>query len=226
MGESIVAEPAGGPRGAPEDLLVLGLPKGRFMSQSIAVAQSLGVARDQHPARRVSFNTTFETCRLAVKLLKIRDIATLLRDGQLDFGVCSDEWMNEAYVSLPELVDLRWCLTQVVYAAPRSGIPAAAGGTVRIATPYPNLARSFLAKRGRSYHIQPVLGCPEALVPEVCDAVIDCVETGRSLEDNELIAQDTLLVSSIRLYAQRRHQGTPVATGLAALLSSHVATNQ
>ena len=211
MGESIVAEPAGGPRGAPEDLLVLGLPKGRFMSQSIAVAQSLGVARDQHPARRVSFNTTFETCRLAVKLLKIQDIATLLRDGQLDFGVCSDEWMNEAYVSLPELVDLRWCLTQVVYAAPRS---------------YPNLARSFLAKRGRSYHIQPVLGCPEALVPEVCDAVIDCVETGRSLEDNELIAQDTLLVSSIRLYAQRRHQGTPVATGLAALLSSHVATNQ
>jgi ATP phosphoribosyltransferase len=223
MRERMAVEREGGHLGAPEDLFVLGLPKGRFMSQSMAVARSLGVLRDQHPARRASFDTTFSNWRVAVKLLKIQDIAALLREGQLDFGVCSDEWMNEACVSLPELVDLKWCLTKVVYAAPRSRIPTAGAGAVRVATPYPNLARSFFAKRGMAYHIQPVMGCPEALVPELCDVVIDCVETGRSLEDNELVAQETILVSSIRLYAQRRHERTPVAAGLAALLSSHVA---
>jgi ATP phosphoribosyltransferase len=200
------------------DGLVLALPKGRFLEKSLAIVRAIGASLDPKGSRVASSETLFAGHTIRVKVLKIQDVASLLKAGIADFGVCSDEWMSEFRVEIPSLVDLGWCRTSVVLASPRGALDRP--GVLRIATPYPRLAQSFLEEGGRQYQILPMLGCPEALVPDVCDAMIDCVETGRSLRENDLVSRVTLLESSIRFYHQPAHNGSALVEALANVVST------
>lgn len=202
--------------------LVLGLPKGRFLAHSAAVMQALDADEGPWASRQASLRTSIDGCPVSAKLLKVQDVAALLREGMLDFGVCSDEWMAEFRVGLPSCVDLDWCLTRIVFATP-SGQQDERRRLLRVATPYPNLAHAFLEQKGLPYRVLQVFGCPEALVPDICDGVIDCVETGSSLRDNGLVERDVLLKSTLRLYLQPDYEGSEITTALARLLIRHVA---
>jgi ATP phosphoribosyltransferase len=150
---------------------------------------------------------------IVIKTLKVQDISVLLREGLLDFGVCSDEWMAECRVGIPPHLDLGWCRTRIVFATSETELGGDA--PIRVATPYPNLAHSFLERYGWPYRVLHVLGCPEALVPDSCDGLIDCVETGRSLRDNGLLERDVLLHSTVSLYAQPHRLNCEVLDELA-----------
>jgi ATP phosphoribosyltransferase len=172
-----------------------------------------------HSARKASLTTAIGGHSFTVKLLKVQDVAALLREGMVDFGVCSDEWMSEFRVGVPNCLDLDWCLTRIVFATPERS--SGRRRFLRVATPYPNLAHAFLERRGLPYRVLPVFGCPEALVPDICDAVIDCVETGRSLRENGLVEREVLLESTVRLYLQPHHEGSEAASALATMLGAH-----
>ncbi len=180
--------------------LTLGLPKGRFLESSARVLEQLNCNLDG--CRRASWVTSVAGAGVVIKLLKVHDIARLLRLGRLDLGVASDDWIKEMDCPASSLVDLAWCLTSIVLALPQRAPTTAGSGRLTIATPYPNLARRHLASTSLPCDILPVSGSTEALVPEVCDGIVDCMETGQSLRDNGLHLQTVLMDSSVRLFSR------------------------
>ena len=80
----------------------------------------------------------------------------------------------------------------------------ATGKALRIATKYPHLARTLLGARGLGIEILELQGSVElAPVVGLADAIVDLVETGRTLVENGLSERETLLTVTGRLVVNR-----------------------
>jgi ATP phosphoribosyltransferase len=198
--------------------LRLALPKGRFLEQSRKILSDLGCS--ELGTRLGSWRAVVAGQPVVVKLLKVQDVTRFLQVGKLDLGVSADEWMVELGVSLPPLVDLAWCLTKVVLAVAEDAPPAPADSCLTIATTYPNLTRQHFRARARRCRILSVAGATESLVPDFCDAIVDCVETGQSLRDNGLKVAEVLLESSVRLFSRLPVQ-SPVVEEIRRVVERH-----
>lgn len=206
-------------------LLYVGLPKGRFLTASAAVLTGLGA--DGAKARQCyTWQVQANRLNLCFKLLKTQDIPPLLASNVLQFGVTSDEWVAEWRAPLIELLDLRWCVTNIVVASavdidqrPRAA-PAQAIGP-RIATSYPNLTERYLREKHPNLRVRKVVGSAEAFVPDFCDAIVDCVETGGTLQANGLAIRTVLFTSSVRLFAAPAKEWREYADDMIELFRPH-----
>jgi ATP phosphoribosyltransferase len=180
--------------------ITLGLPKGRFLPNSLRVLQSMSAEIADH-ARRLAWLVRIRDVSLTVKLLKPPDIANLLATGEVDFGVLPDEWIREHHAAPVEMLDLGWCTSRIVLAGDPRHFDRACRDRLRIATSYPNFAAECLRPLVDDLVIRHVHGSAEAFVPDLCDCVFDCVETGATLQENGLTVLRTFLQSSVRLFA-------------------------
>jgi ATP phosphoribosyltransferase len=123
---------------------------------------------------------------IAVYLLKAPDVAAFLGTSQLDLGLAGDEWLLET--GIPAACR---CFEVRSYVA-TLGLLTAVGDTRTvddlrsIATPYPRLARRLVRDLAPLAVVMPVAGSTEAVVPDIADACLDVVETGRSAALNGL----------------------------------------
>ena len=75
-------------------------------------------------------------------------------------------------------------------------------GAMRIATKYPRIAERYFEEAGRQAEVIEVKGSVE-LAPLVglADGIVDLVDTGRTLEENELEIREEIATSTARLVA-------------------------
>lgn len=195
------------------------------MNASALVLSDLG-ADVAEADQRYTWKLQANHLDLCFKLLKTQDIPTLLSANMLQFGVTSDEWVVESRAQLIELLDLRWCVTNIVLAdavgrdrGPRSGMDIASD--LRIATSYPNVTERYLREKYPDLRIHKVVGSAEAFVPDFCDAIVDCVETGRTLQANGLKVRNVLFTSSVRLFAAPANEWKEYADDIIELFRPH-----
>jgi ATP phosphoribosyltransferase len=173
--------------------LRIGLPKGRGLPYSRLVASGLGIRLRPGVSR-------YETCRdglrLVVMILKFRDIADLLASNSIELGVTGDEWLTDTGLlrvrssgrggggDLAEdrgglrLLDAPIYHARVCLLASSYRPESTRFGT--IATPFLNLSRVLTARHTPAPTFRTVYGTSEALVPDIADAAIDIVESGRT----------------------------------------------
>ena len=73
-----------------------------------------------------------------------------------------------------------------------------------MASKYPRLTAKWFARRGVPVDIVHLSGSVElAAVSGLTDAIVDLVETGRTLEENGLVVVDEILQVSARLVVNR-----------------------
>jgi ATP phosphoribosyltransferase len=72
-----------------------------------------------------------------------------------------------------------------------------------IATEYPRVAGEWAMKHGLAHIVVESHGSTEAYTKHVADCVIDCVETGATLEQNGLVAIETLFESATWFIARK-----------------------
>ena len=107
-----------------------------------------------------------------------------------------------------ELLDLRYGACRMVLAGRRGdeslGEAARRLGTMRIATKYPEIATRYFEDGGRQVEVVEVKGSVE-LAPLVglADGIVDLVDTGRTLEENQLEVREEIAACSARLVANR-----------------------
>jgi ATP phosphoribosyltransferase len=135
--------------------------------------------------------------------------------------------VRESGVELAELLDLEFGRCRLVLAAPEDGeigtVGDVAGGTV--ATEFPRITRAYLDDAGVEAEVVEVTGATE-LTPHVdmADAIVDITSTGTTLAVNRLAVVDTVLHSSVRLFARPDATDDPtverLATGLGSVLAA------
>ena len=183
--------------------LVLALPKGRVYEDFIPVLQESKFAIKDDPKK--SRKMLLDTKHPLVKVLIIRgwDVPTYITSGAAHLGVVGKDILmekkEEEFVELADLSLGKCRLSLAGYDDVLSG-----SSRLKIATKYPNSSIKFMNSIGIQAEIIYLNGAQEiAPVLGLSDAIIDLVDTGKTLEENGLKEIKIIADISTRLIANK-----------------------
>jgi len=186
--------------------LRIALPKGRMMDDALRLWSLLGsgVAPDQAASRRLILPSA--DGRFEFLPVKSQDVASYVEAGVADAGVVGYDVLLEYRPDVLQPLDLGFGKCRLAVAAPLGiDYPQVAGRvTPRVATKYVNTTRRFFAAKGIQVDVVRLSGSVEiAPLLGMAHWILDLVETGRTLQENDLHVVDTVSASSARLIVNR-----------------------
>jgi ATP phosphoribosyltransferase len=199
-------------------MLTIALPKGRLQAKVLARFAAAGVIPDEEPgsSRKLIISASAPAgTRARFVLLKDGDVPLYVERGAADLGVCGLDQVLESGADLLTPIDFGFGKCRLCLAAPREsklvdrslgslGDAAEVGRSLRVASKYPKLAARWFARRGVPVDLFALSGSVElAAVAGLADAIVDLVESGRTLEENGLVVVEELLQVSARLCVNR-----------------------
>lgn len=185
-------------------MITVALPKGRLQPPALERFRAAGIVPDEEPgASRKLIIPAGRMARFLV--LKDADVPLYVERGAADLGVCGLDQVLESGADLLTPIDFGFGKCRLCLAAPRgSSLTAELGRSLRVASKYPRLATQWFSRRGVPVDLVRLSGSVElAAVSGLTDAIVDLVETGRTLEENGLAVVEDLLQVSARLVVNR-----------------------
>jgi ATP phosphoribosyltransferase len=190
-----------------EGPLKLALPRGALFGETLDVLDAIGV--DTGELRGDSRSLVFRTPELVLVTMRPSDVPTYVEAGAADVGITGKDVLSEQVDRVTyELLDLRYGSCRMVLAGRKDEERLAEVerrlGAMRIATKYPRTAERYFERVGRSAEVIEVKGSVE-LAPLVglADGIVDLVDTGRTLAENDLEIRQEIFVSTARLVSNR-----------------------
>lgn len=181
--------------------LSIAVPKGRILKSLAPLLERAGL--DVAPLLCDDRRLVRESAdgRFRYVFLKPDDVPTYVEYGSVDLGIAGRDTLLEKKADVYTPVDLRLGVCRLAVAGPR-------GKTIpdlpRVATKYPRIAAMHFAKKGIQAEVIPVSGSVE-LAPLVglADLIVDIVETGKTLHENNLDVLEHVADVSTMLIANR-----------------------
>jgi ATP phosphoribosyltransferase len=198
---------AGPTRATVEGPLKLAVPRGALFEGTLDALDAIGI--DTSGPRGDSRSLIFETPEMTLVTMRPSDVPTYVEAGSAELGITGkDVLLEQRDRAVYELLDLRYGACRMVLAGRRGdeslGESERRLGAMRIATKYPRIAERYFEQTGRQAEVVEVKGSVE-LAPLVglADGIVDLVDTGRTLEENDLEVREEITSSSARLVANR-----------------------
>ena len=184
-------------------MLNIALPKGRLGEKVYAMFEAAGF---ECPAiRETSRKLTFENPEKGLRYFWVKpsDVAIYVERGAADIGVAGKDILLEYRPEVYELLDLGLGKCRMAVAAPR-GFHDDGRRSLRVATKFTQIAADHYARQGRDIDIIKLNGSIEiAPILGLSDVIVDIVETGATLKENDLEVVETVLPISARLIANK-----------------------
>lgn len=184
-------------------MLNIALPKGRLGER---VYGMLALAGYECPeVLEEGRKLVFENKERGVRYFWVKpsDVAIYVERGAADVGVAGKDILLEYKPRVYELADLRTGVCRMAVAA-KKGFTDSGEHTLRVATKFPDIARSFYEGRGRDIDVIKLNGAIElAPILGLSDVIVDIVETGSTLRENGLEVVEEVVPISARLVANR-----------------------
>ena len=184
-------------------MLNIALPKGRLGDQVYRLFSGIGY---ECPAllddnRKLVFENPER--RVRYLLVKPSDVPIYVEHGAADVGVAGRDVLLEAQPDVYDLMDLKIGKCRLCVAA-RNGYIENRDRALRVATKYPRVARDHYASVNRDIEIIKLNGSIElAPILGLSDVILDVVESGKTLVENDLSILETVHSVSARLIANR-----------------------
>ena len=184
-------------------MLNIALPKGRLGEKVYAMFEAAGF--ECPSIRENSRKLIFENEEKQVRYFWVKpsDVAIYVERGAADVGVAGKDILLEYGPDVYELLDLNLGKCRMAVAAP-ADFHDDGERTLRVATKFTGIAAGYYARIGReidmiklngSIEIAPILG--------LSDVIVDIVETGTTLRENNLAVMETIVPISARLIANK-----------------------
>ncbi len=184
-------------------MLNIALPKGRLSNHVYELFSSIGYdcAAIYEDNRRLVFENIERGVRYL--LVKPSDVAIYVEHGAADIGVVGKDVLLETRPDVYELLDLRLGRCRLAVAA-QNGWQEDLSLPLRVATKYPHIAKEYYEAQGRQIEIIKLNGSIElAPILGLSDVIVDIVETGATLKENNLTVMAEVAPSSARLIANK-----------------------
>ncbi len=185
------------------DYINIALPKGRLGEKVYAMFEESGY---ECPAiKETGRKLIFENPEKGVRYFWVKpsDVAIYVERGAADIGVAGKDILAEYHPDVYELLDLNIGKCVMAVAA-KKGYRDNTGETLRVATKFSNIAAEFYAKKCRDIDIIHLNGSIEiAPILGLSDVIVDIVETGKTLYENDLEPIETILPISARLISNK-----------------------
>jgi ATP phosphoribosyltransferase len=194
-------------RARPGGPIKLALSRGALFGGTLDLLDRIGV--DTTEPRGDSRALVFDAGEISLVTMRPSDVPTYVEAGAADLGITGkDVLLEQRDRAVYELLDLGYGRCRMVLAGRRGDTALGESerrlGAMRIATKYPRITEDFFERTGRQAEIIEVKGSVE-LAPLVglADGIVDLVDTGRTLEQNELEVREEITECSARLVANR-----------------------
>ena len=184
-------------------MINIALPKGRLGKKAYAIFESVGYGCPGIFGE--SRKLVFENPNLGVRyfIVKPADVAIYVERGAADLGVLGKDSLLEYAPDVYELLDLGIGKCRVSVAG-KKDFTEVRDRTLRVATKFPNIARDYYSKMGREIDTITLNGSIElAPVIGLSDVIVDIVESGKTLVENNLAELDVIAQISARLIANK-----------------------
>ena len=186
-----------------KEFLNVALPKGRLGERVYRMFARAGFPCDDllDPKRRL----IFENPEAGVRYFWVKpsDVPVYVERGAADVGVAGKDILLEYRPDIYELLDLNVGRCRMCVAAP-NGFRDDPDRTLRVATEFPRIARTYYGARSRDIDIIRLHGSIEiAPILGLTDVIVDIVETGTTLRENDLAPIETIVPISARLIANK-----------------------
>ena len=187
-----------------QGFLNVALPKGRLGEKVYAMFEGAGYECPGilDPGRKLIFENPDKKIRYF--WVKPSDVAVYVERGTADIGVVGKDILLETEADIYELLDLGTGKCKMCVAAPK-GYEEYASGTLRVATKFTNITKKYYQSKGRDIDIVHLNGSVEiAPILGLTDVILDIVETGNTLRENDLEIKETVIEDiSARLIANK-----------------------
>ncbi len=183
--------------------LVIALTKGRILEETLPLFAEAGIvpAEDIQQSRKLLFDTNMANVKLM--LMRGSDVPTYVEFGSADMGVAGKDLILEVgSEGFYEPLDLKIAGCRLMTAQPKGvDLPP---GRIRVATKFTNIAKRYFAERGQQIELIKLNGALE-LAPSLglADAIVDIVDTGKTLKANGLEARETIATISSRVIVNK-----------------------
>lgn len=184
-------------------MISVALPKGRLGESVYSLFDRCGYCVD--PSLFSSRSLLFVNEEKGIRYFWVKpgDVAVYVERGAADLGVVGSDILGETEPDLYELLDLRKGKCRLCVAAP-DGWKDDENRVLKVATKYPSLSRKYYQSRGRDIDIIKLNGSIEiAPLLALSDVIVDIVETGTTLRENNLSVYDTIMDISAYLVASK-----------------------
>ena len=179
----------------------IALPKGRLGEKAYAAFAEAGY---ECPAiLENNRKLIFESPGLRYFWVKPTDVPVYVERGAADIGVAGSDILEEYAPDVYELLDLGIGKCRMAVAA-KKGFHDNTERALRVATKFPHIAAAYYAGRGRLIDVIKLNGSIElAPILDMSDVIVDIVETGKTLLENDLEPIADVLPVSARLIANK-----------------------
>ena len=186
-----------------KQMLDIALPKGRLGEQVYAMFAKAGYECPAllEESRKLIFEN--EAAGVRYFWVKPSDVAIYVERGAADIGVAGKDILLEYEPEVYELLDLGVGKCRMAVAA-KAGFYDDPRRTLRVATKFGRIAADYYASLGRDIDIIHLNGSIEiAPILGLSDVIVDIVETGKTLKENQLEVVETVVPISARLIANK-----------------------
>ena len=184
-------------------MLNIALPKGRLGEKVYAMFEKAGF--DCPSIHENNRKLIFENPEAGVRYFWVKpsDVAIYVEHGAADIGVAGKDILLEYEPDIYELLDLNVGKCRMAVAA-KADFCEDPQRTLRVATKFANIAAQYYMTKGRDIEMIHLNGSIElAPILGLSDVIVDIVETGTTLKENNLTVIDTVVPISARLIANK-----------------------
>ncbi len=179
----------------------IALPKGRLGEKAYNMLKESGYECPE--IEKESRKLIFENIDKKVRYFWVKpsDVAIYVERGAADLGIVGKDILLEYNPDVYELLDLQMGKCRMAVAGKRD-FRDPIGQTLRVATKFPNIAQRYYDSKCRDIDIIPLNGSIElAPILNLSHVIVDIVETGSTLKENNLTVFEEIVPISARLIA-------------------------
>ena len=184
-------------------MINIALPKGRLGEKAYAIFEEAGY--ECPSIHEESRKLIFENVEVGVRYFWVKpsDVVIYVERGAADIGIAGKDIILEYSPDIYELLDLGMGKCRMAVAAKKDFCDRR-DRTLRVATKFPNIARDYYNKQSREIEIIKLNGSIElAPILDLSDVIVDIVETGKTLYENELEPKQDIVQISARLVSNK-----------------------
>lgn len=183
------------------DWINIALPKGRLGEKAYELLKNSGYPCPaiEDPGRKLIFENPEKGVRYF--WVKPSDVAIYVERGAADLGIVGKDILLEYEPEVYELLDLKMGKCRMAVAG-KKDFRDPVGRTLKVATKFPNITRNYYAGKCRDIDIIHLNGSIElAPILGLSHVIVDIVETGTTLRENNLAVHEEIVPISARLIA-------------------------
>ena len=184
-------------------MLNIALPKGRLGEKVYDILERAG-----YPCEAIKENgrkLIFENAELGIRYFWVKpsDVSIYVERGAADIGIAGKDILLEYSPNVYELLDLNIGKCRVAVAG-KKGFRDDTRRTLKVATKFVNIAKAHYRSVSRDIDIIKLNGSIElAPILGLSDVIVDIVETGTTLKENDLDVLETIVPISARLISNK-----------------------